>query len=141
MMMIVPCDVVSQHLMILGQPAGGKVINPLDINYKKYNSKFDLTLTIARRIHERDGLMGFYRGYLASLCTYVPTSAMWWSFYQLYQGDYLRIYLLHFYSILFYSRNSVFSGGGGKTQAILELIYDFCYFVNLTTFWNFSFNL
>jgi solute carrier family 25 protein 44 len=99
---IVPCDVVSQHLMVLGQmetkqsrTAGGvngvagktgANVNPLDLEYFKYKTKFDLTMAIGRRVYERDGLLGFYRGYWASLCTYVPTSALWWSFYQLYQG-------------------------------------------------------
>ncbi|CAG0915537.1 unnamed protein product [Notodromas monacha] len=86
---IVPCDVVSQHLMVLGQlekrKGGTVVVNPLNLDYKKYKSKFDLTVAIGKRVYERDGVLGFYRGYWASLCTYVPTSAMWWSFYQLYQ--------------------------------------------------------
>jgi solute carrier family 25 protein 44 len=38
-----------------------------------------------RTIYQRDGCRGFYRGYVASLCNYVPSSAAWWTFYQLYQ--------------------------------------------------------
>ena len=38
-----------------------------------------------RTIYLRDGCRGFYRGYVASLCNYVPSSAAWWSCYQLYQ--------------------------------------------------------
>merc|ERR1719154_219372 len=40
-------------------------------------------------IYVRDGFKGFYRGYLASLANYVPSSAAWWTFYQLYQ-DFLH---------------------------------------------------
>ena len=30
-------------------------------------------------------MKGYYRGYLAAICTYVPSSASWWTFYQLFQ--------------------------------------------------------
>ncbi|KAG8224743.1 hypothetical protein J437_LFUL005312 [Ladona fulva] len=48
-------------------------------------TRFQITADIVRQIYERDGLKGFYRGYGASLCTYVPNSALWWSFYHFYQ--------------------------------------------------------
>ncbi|KAK7891784.1 hypothetical protein WMY93_023747 [Mugilogobius chulae] len=31
-----------------------------------------------------DGFRGFYRGYVASLLTYIPNSALWWPFYHCY---------------------------------------------------------
>lgn len=85
---IVPFDVISQHMMVLGlDPRAGKAdlaANPLAIN-PEGRSRWQITRDIARTIYVRDGLRGFYRGYLASLCTYVPSSASWWTFYSLYQ--------------------------------------------------------
>jgi solute carrier family 25 protein 44 len=49
-------------------------------------SKTQLALAITKDIYHTDGLRGFYRGYVASLFTYVPSSALWWTFYHLYQG-------------------------------------------------------
>ncbi|KAJ8873713.1 hypothetical protein PR048_024547 [Dryococelus australis] len=77
---IVPFDILSQHLMVLGA-----ILNPLGVTLDPARSRFQVTLDIARRIYTRDGLPGFYRGYVASLCAYVPNSALWWTFYHLYQ--------------------------------------------------------
>lgn len=94
---IVPFDVLSQHLMVLGfSKPGGKlkpelVMNPLGISLNKNNSRFKTTVDIVSAIYRRDGFTGFYRGYVASLCTYVPNSAMWWAFYHLYQEELHRI--------------------------------------------------
>lgn len=114
---IVPFDVLSQHLMVLGFTKPGvkpnpevsmklylrrfslllilnyvlsfqMVMNPLGIALDKNNSRFRTTMDIVSAIYRRDGLTGFYRGYVASLCTYVPNSAMWWAFYHAYQGAY-----------------------------------------------------
>lgn len=46
-----------------------------------------LTTEIIKKIIRYDGIAGFYRGYTASLCAYVPNSALWWAFYHLYQGN------------------------------------------------------
>lgn len=43
-------------------------------------------MEVAKQIFKTDGLVGFYRGYFASLCSYVPNSALWWGFYHFYQG-------------------------------------------------------
>ena len=40
---------------------------------------------ITRAIYRQDGIRGFYRGYTASLATYVPSSASWWAFYHFFQ--------------------------------------------------------
>uniref|UniRef100_G1PBI9 Solute carrier family 25 member 44 n=3 Tax=Myotis lucifugus TaxID=59463 RepID=G1PBI9_MYOLU len=80
----VPIDVVSQHLMmqrkgekvgrfhVRGNPEGQGVI------------AFGQTKDIIRQILRVDGLRGFYRGYVASLLTYIPNSAVWWPFYHFY---------------------------------------------------------
>lgn len=44
-------------------------------------------MDVIRQIMRVDGVMGFYRGYAASLAAYVPNSALWWAFYHLYQGN------------------------------------------------------
>lgn len=86
---IVPFDVISQHIMVLGMNSHGHNINPLGINASAKNS--ELAIKIAREILKRDGLQGFYRGYTASLLAYVPNSALWWGFYHFYQGLLNRI--------------------------------------------------
>ncbi|XP_075419316.1 solute carrier family 25 member 44 isoform X2 [Tenrec ecaudatus] len=80
----VPIDVVSQHLMmqrkgekvgrfqVRGSPEGQGVV------------AFGQTKDIIRQILRTDGLRGFYRGYVASLLTYIPNSAVWWPFYHFY---------------------------------------------------------
>lgn len=87
---IVPFDVISQHMMVLGMNAHGTAINPLGINTAA--KKSELAIKIAKEIFKRDGLTGYYRGYTASLLAYVPNSALWWGFYHYYQG--LLIYFL-----------------------------------------------
>ncbi|MBO8666434.1 hypothetical protein INO76_15510, partial [Staphylococcus aureus] len=50
-------------------------------------SKFRTTLDIAQCVYQQDGFKGFYRGYVASVCTYAPNSALWWSFYTIFQDQ------------------------------------------------------
>ena len=64
------------------------MLNPLSISLDPSRSRLQMTTDITRQIYIRDGVRGFYRGYVASLCTYVPNSALWWAFYDLYQGNY-----------------------------------------------------
>ncbi|XP_069796449.1 leucine-rich repeat-containing protein 71-like isoform X2 [Narcine bancroftii] len=82
----VPIDVVSQHLMVRGQamgrfgecpavPTSGPVARRLFVGHTK---------EVMAQIFRLDGLRGFYRGYAASLMTYIPNSALWWPFYHLY---------------------------------------------------------
>lgn len=101
---VVPFDVLSQHLMVLGVVNCGKenkmVLNPLGISLDSSRSRLQMTTDITRQIYIRDGVRGFYRGYVASLCTYVPNSALWWAFYDLYQ-DHLHTLLPTWVSHLF----------------------------------------
>lgn len=92
---IVPFDVISQHMMILGQLDKVSVntrneINPLNIKFKN-ESKFNIARQITFEVYRRDGFPGFYRGYMASLGTFVPTGAFWWSFYHFYADELVRI--------------------------------------------------
>ncbi|XP_078474928.1 solute carrier family 25 member 44-like isoform X1 [Lampetra planeri] len=79
----VPIDIISQHLMIQGKDSGAM-------------GRFHLCATegsalplgrwriVAAQILRADGPAGFYRGYTASLLTYIPNSAVWWPFYHAY---------------------------------------------------------
>lgn len=91
---ITPFDVVSQHMMVLGSvfknkdASGGKIsgfANPLEIQ-RSEAKRLGLAFTVIRELYRRDGFKGFYRGYFASLNTYVPSSALWWMFYPIYSG-------------------------------------------------------
>lgn len=87
---IVPFDVISQYAMVLGMGNSKQMaaeMNPLGINYSRNRSRFQISADIAKEIFRRDGIGGYYRGYTASLMAYVPNSALWWTFYHLYQGE------------------------------------------------------
>lgn len=90
---IVPFDVISQHMMVLGQVESyGRskvVVNPLKIDYHG-RTKPQIAFDIIQNIYKMDGLKGFYRGYLASISAYVPNSALWWLFYHFYQNQLAR---------------------------------------------------
>ncbi|KAK9728259.1 Mitochondrial carrier protein [Popillia japonica] len=85
---IVPFDVLSQHLMMMGIDGKGDKpsLNLLGIR-DTGQGKFKITLELIRQIFKIDGFGGFYRGYVASLAAYVPNSALWWAFYHLYQDE------------------------------------------------------
>ncbi|XP_008335537.1 solute carrier family 25 member 44b [Cynoglossus semilaevis] len=79
----VPIDVVSQQLMMQGQ---GKDLSRFRLNTDlgKTERMFGQTRNIMAQIFAADGFRGFYRGYFASLLTYIPNSAVWWPFYHFY---------------------------------------------------------
>ena len=92
---ITPFDVISQHMMVISDskktPGGGtggsrkfsSFANPLLIK-RSETLKYGLSIAVVRELYRTDGLKGFYRGYVASLTTYVPSSACWWMFYPIY---------------------------------------------------------
>ncbi|XP_037027220.1 solute carrier family 25 member 44 [Bradysia coprophila] len=89
---IVPFDVISQHAMVLGMGQGkGGGVNPLGINHNSNRSRFRISMDIAKEIFRRDGFKGYYRGYNASLMAYVPNSAMWWTFYHMYEDKLIEV--------------------------------------------------
>ena len=83
----VPIDVVSQQLMMQGQ-VGHPPRFQLEAKVQDGMSKrmFGQTRDIIAQIFAADGFRGFYRGYVASLLTYIPNSAVWWPFYHFYAG-------------------------------------------------------
>lgn len=85
----VPIDVVSQHLMMQGQGehlSRFKVKPKIMLATTKRRPTFGQTWDITVQIFAADGFRGFYRGYVASLLTYIPNSALWWPFYHFYAG-------------------------------------------------------
>ncbi|XP_015434883.1 PREDICTED: solute carrier family 25 member 44 [Dufourea novaeangliae] len=97
---VVPFDVLSQHLMVLGinnNSKRGKYVdkmgmNPLGLTLEPGKSHAQISAEIVKLIYQRDGYRGFYRGYIASLCAYVPNSALWWGLYISYQEELIRIF-------------------------------------------------
>ncbi|XP_020324952.2 solute carrier family 25 member 44 [Oncorhynchus kisutch] len=82
----VPIDVISQQLMMQGQ---GKHLTRFRVKVKteadgKTKMAFGQTRNMIAQIFAADGFRGFYRGYVASLLTYIPNSAVWWPFYHFY---------------------------------------------------------
>lgn len=77
-LVIVPIDVVSQRLMIMG---GGS--DPHKSHLKTMPRVNGLQL--ARQIINEEGVAGLYRGFGASVVTFVPSSAIWWASYGAWQ--------------------------------------------------------
>ncbi|XP_026793239.2 solute carrier family 25 member 44b [Pangasianodon hypophthalmus] len=82
----VPIDVISQQLMMQGE---GEHLTRFKVKPKaasgaKHRVTFGQTRDIIAQIFAADGFRGFYRGYVASLLTYIPNSAVWWPFYHFY---------------------------------------------------------
>ncbi|XP_026993004.1 solute carrier family 25 member 44b [Tachysurus fulvidraco] len=82
----VPIDVISQQLMMQGE---GQHLTRFKVKSNatcgaKQSVSFGQTRDIIGQIFAADGFRGFYRGYVASLLTYIPNSAVWWPFYHFY---------------------------------------------------------
>ncbi|KAM9765093.1 solute carrier family 25 member 44b [Menidia menidia] len=78
----VPVDVVSQQLMMQGQ---GQHLTRFRLSPDPGQKRvMGQTRNIIAQIFAADGFRGFYRGYVASLLTYIPNSAVWWPFYHFY---------------------------------------------------------
>lgn len=102
----VPIDVVSQQLMMQGE---GKHLTRFRLDTRAGNKKFfGQTRNIMAQIFAVDGFPGFYRGYVASLLTYIPNSAVWWPFYHFYAGMWLHAFPVHLHTC---GENSCYSQG------------------------------
>ncbi|KAJ4707258.1 Solute carrier family 25 member 44 [Melia azedarach] len=65
-LVFVPVDVVSQKLMVQGYSGHANYSGGLDV---------------ARKVIKADGIRGLYRGFVLSVMTYSPSSAVWWASY------------------------------------------------------------
>eukprot|EP00057_Strongylocentrotus_purpuratus_P011066 XP_011665540.1 PREDICTED: solute carrier family 25 member 44 [Strongylocentrotus purpuratus] len=72
----VPVDVLSQKTMMLGLAIDAKTVAK--------QVRFNDVYRLAQETYHSHGFFGFYRGYVASLLTFVPNSALWWTFYHNY---------------------------------------------------------
>lgn len=78
----VPIDVVSQMLMIQGQH--GRLLKHKTSavgDIEGMSNRYHGTVKTIQNIYRHGGVKGFYRGFLASLSTYAPSSAVWWGSY------------------------------------------------------------
>lgn len=113
----VPIDVVSQHLMMQGQGehlTRFKVKPKMMLATSKLRLTFGQTRDLTVQIFAADGFRGFYRGYVASLLTYIPNSALWWPFYHFYAGKQMPSYVQFIAALLnYYTR---IRGPGSRTS-------------------------
>ncbi|KAF6776134.1 hypothetical protein AHF37_04706 [Paragonimus kellicotti] len=98
--LVVPIDVISQHLMVLSRSGtstasypGPSIVNssarldqvrglsPIRLTANDLSSSWSRFRAVSYYIAKAHGLRGFYNGYCISLCTFVPSSALWWAFY------------------------------------------------------------
>lgn len=89
----VPIDMISQQLMMQGE---GEYLTRFKVKPKatpgaKHRVTFGQTRDIIAQIFAADGFRGFYRGYVASLLTYIPNSAVWWPFYHFYAEQFSKM--------------------------------------------------
>ncbi len=103
---IVPIDVVSQRLMVNDRPPQSNPTPSASTGSSTSSSGKKASLSpsharaastaafapgrqngfaLARLIVQQDGVRGLYRGFGASVATFVPSSAIWWSAYGAYQ--------------------------------------------------------
>jgi len=85
----VPVDVISQKQMIQGQNISlqqtqdVKQPNESSLGARAHRKG---PIDIIKIIWRESGVRGFYRGYIASLMTYAPSSSIWWASYGAYTG-------------------------------------------------------
>ena len=89
----VPIDIISQHMMLLGQRASKEErkvdkklaqLQTLKISEAARVSRLGSVKEIMEQVYMRDGLRGFYKGYFVSILVFAPNSALWWAFYDTY---------------------------------------------------------
>ncbi|KAF7493600.1 Solute carrier family 25 member 44 [Sarcoptes scabiei] len=90
---ICPFDVISQHLMLWNKSTRARKLSQSAASSKPYHLNIDpemvrrygLSRSVVKELYRCDGgLRAYYRGYLSSVATYVPNSALWWMFYPVY---------------------------------------------------------
>lgn len=95
LLLVVPSDIVSQHMMVFERKrspmanlsGAASAIEHGSVDFLNLRQLLQrepgarLFSLITREIYRRDGLIGFYRGYPASLLCYAPSSAALWALY------------------------------------------------------------
>jgi solute carrier family 25 protein 44 len=71
---VVPIDVISQKQMMLKGSTDGS----------------QPAVSIPKEIFRKHGILGFYKGYCASLAFYAPSSALWWGFYAYFRDVFYK---------------------------------------------------
>ncbi len=93
----VPVDVISQHMMLVGQRGNihkkqqqaisshseGRIRVPHSL---RTSSSVQIAKYISGEIYKRESVRGFYRGFALSTALVTLNSALWWPFYYFYQG-------------------------------------------------------
>ncbi len=100
----VPIDVLSQHMMLIGQHNGAHKSSSAASNLisNKPNLKpieriivpdrlerastFQIVKYLSKEIYKTENVKGFYRGYFLSTFLVSFNSSLWWPFYYFYQG-------------------------------------------------------
>ncbi|CAG9462110.1 unnamed protein product [Pedinophyceae sp. YPF-701] len=81
---IVPMDVISQRQMIQGPASKGAQAGGAGGAMPGGHAVYRSAAHAARVIVREEGVRGLYRGFVTSLATYVPSSAVWWGLYGFY---------------------------------------------------------
>ena len=90
---VVPIDVISQHLQMLPVRHGNLLkLNVCDAPGEQFTTRIGAARSVISGIYNQHGLGGFYKGYTMSVAMFAPTSAVWWFSYDLYCGN-LNIFL------------------------------------------------
>ena len=74
--LVVPFDVISQRLMMTSSLETKGKANALNI---------------IKDIMKKEGLRGFYRGYVPTMLKYAPESALWWALYGTFREVYFSV--------------------------------------------------
>ncbi|TMW67119.1 hypothetical protein Poli38472_012235 [Pythium oligandrum] len=74
---VVPLDIVSQRMMVSDQGVSRRKTRGF--------------LAVTKDVYRTEGVRGFYRGYLPSIATYAPSSALWWGSYGLLVPTYFNL--------------------------------------------------
>lgn len=96
----VPLDIITQHIMLVGREKNPQ-LGAVNLKSSKYRTleeihipeevrarRFGVVKHIVTHLYKHHGVKGFYKGYIMSLCFFVPNSASWWTFYEFYKGIY-----------------------------------------------------
>lgn len=107
--LVVPIDIVNQHIMLIDRhkkPSKNvkkqqareklKTLQEIHIPDELRKRQFGTVRGVISHIYTHEGLLGFYKGYIVSLATFAPNSALWWFFYEAYKGLYIGYFLYYF---------------------------------------------